>query len=426
MVRYILNKKRRALVILVLLAFFALPFSGSTPAVAAASACISGSKSPKKYVASVCIAAPANGSVLKTDTTIIATVTVTGKDPGIQHVAFYLNGTPVLEDFNAPYSFTLPISKWVDGAYTLTAEALMRDQYTTPLASIGLTFSTGTTTPPVNSNHFTPTSGTQPAAGQPLTVAVVGDGSGGDPTENAVVNLISSWNPNLLLYLGDIYERGTTAEFYNWYAPGFLYGRFKSITDPTVGNHEYLSGTDAAYVDYWNNVPNYYSFNAGGWHFISLNSNGKYVPNTPTSPQYKWLQQDLASNSLTCVAVYYHHPYLSIGKEGGTAALVNFWKLMAQYHVTLVLNGHDHEYQRWKPLGANGKVNPAGITEIITGTGGHSITPFVRANKRVAVKYSAGTATYGATRLQLFPSSANFMFETTAGVVIDSGTIPCK
>jgi hypothetical protein len=117
--------------------------------------------------------------------------------------------------------------------------------FVTPQTSISLTFQNGVTTPPTNTNTFNVRTGSNPAPGAPFVVAAAGDGVGGEQSESDTTNLIASWNPNLFLYLGDVYEKGTSTEFYNWYRqqanPG-NYGRFDSITDPTVGNHEY-SGT---------------------------------------------------------------------------------------------------------------------------------------------------------------------------------------
>jgi hypothetical protein len=386
--------------------------------------CATTSGASGAYSVKICISAPDNGATLTSDSPVSARVTVTGTSPGVQHVAFYLNGTPLLEDFSAPYEFVLPTNQWADGSYTLSAEAYTRDGFTSDQASIPVTFQTGASSDAVNNNHFQPTSGNPAQPGQSFTVGVVGDGAGGEPGETRVVNMIASWNPNLFLYLGDVYERGTIAEFHNWYAPDTLYGRFRSITDPTVGNHEYILGTDNAYTAYWDNIPDYYSFDAGGWHFISLNSNRSKVPLGPDSAQYQWLQNDLAQDRSKCTAVYFHHPFVSIGKEGGTAALVDIWKLMAQYHVTLVLNGHDHEYQRWVPLDGNAQPSPDGMTEFIVGTGGHSLTPFVTSDNRVAASMQK---VFGALRLQLNPTSADFSYmRADTGAVVDSGTVSCQ
>ena len=156
----------------------------------------------------------------------------------------------------------------------------MRDGYTTAnRASINLSFNNGITQPPVNNQTFTPSTGTTPPNGSPFIVVATGDGADGGTFAASVASLSASLNPNLFLYLGDVYEDGTIAEFYNWYGTGGTnFNSLYSITDPTIGNHEYTGSQAPGYFDYWNNVPNYYSFSTGGWHFISLNSNASRFP----------------------------------------------------------------------------------------------------------------------------------------------------
>src|SRR5512138_59183 len=108
---------------------------GATAATAAA--CVT---STNGYTARVCITTPAPNATLSADTPVEATVTVQGQAPRVQHVAFYLDGKPLLEDFSAPYRFTIPAHVWPDGAHTLSVEAFFHDQYTTAQASIPLTF----------------------------------------------------------------------------------------------------------------------------------------------------------------------------------------------------------------------------------------------------------------------------------------------
>src|SRR5690349_17031771 len=114
--------------------------------------------------------------------------------------------------FQTPFSFNLPTTKWVDGTRLLELEALMKDGFTSQRASISLTFLNGITQPPVNNNTFTPRPGTTPPAGQSFTLAVSGDGAGGMTTGDQVSTLINTWNPNMFLYLGDVYEDGTYTE----------------------------------------------------------------------------------------------------------------------------------------------------------------------------------------------------------------------
>jgi hypothetical protein len=416
---------RLLLLIPLIVAFVSAPMTNMVQtALALGTDCATSSPVSAAYSATICITSPADGASFTGDGTITGTVSVTGTNPGAQSLVFYLNGAYLLTTYSSPYTFTLPTNRWVDGSYTLSAEALMRDGFTTTQASISVIFNTGTSTPPVNSNHFTPSTG-RPASGQPFVVAAVGDGAGGETTAANVTNLIAAINPNLFLYIGDVYEKGSVAEFYNWYAPSTFFGRFRSITDPTIGNHDYLSGSPAAYLYYWDNIPDYYSFNANGWHIISLNSNSAFIGVGPTSAEYLWLQQDLATNSSPCTLVTYHHPYFSIGPEGTKPAMVDIWKLMVQYKVDIVLNGHDHDYERWVALDGNGVPSPTGITEFVLGVGGHSLQTIVNSDNRVANWNDSNPAAYGALFLQLNPTNAVFTYRSTNGSVLDSGTIPC-
>ena len=136
------------------------------------------------------------------------------------------------------------------------------------------------------------------------------------------------------------------------------FGRFRSLTNPTIGNHEYTNGAAPGYFDYWDNIPNYYSYDAGGWHFISLNSNSAYIGVNSSSAQYAWLAADLAAHANTCTIAYYHHPLFNIGPEGNKTSMSPIWTLMAQNGVSIVLNGHDHDYQRWVAAGRQWATQP--------------------------------------------------------------------
>jgi chitodextrinase len=394
-----------------------------------ASTCASSTPSSGKYTVSLCFTSPSTGSVVSGPVAVNATVSVTGTNPGVQRVIFYNNGVYLLTDYYSAYTFILPTMKWQDGIYSIQVEALMRDGYTTAnRATISLTYSNGNAQPPVNHQTFTPTSGTTPPNGSPFIVTAAGDGADGSTSETNVTNLLTSINPNLYLYLGDVYEKGSVAEFYNWYGTGgAYYNNFVSITDPTIGNHEYSSSSTAAgYFDYWNNIPNYYSFNAGGWHFISLNSNSSRIGVSKTSAQYAWLSQDLAANSSLCSIVYYHHPLFNIGPEGPTTAMADIWALMAQYGVSIVLNGHDHDYQRWVPLDGSGNPSVTGITEFVAGGGGHGLQTIKGSDSRVAFSDYLNPRAFGVIELALNSSGASFSYINSSGNTLDSGVIPCN
>ncbi|MDR3575848.1 MAG: DNRLRE domain-containing protein [Anaerolineaceae bacterium] len=391
----------------------------------AASGCASSTPPSRKYTIMLCFTSPSDGGVLSGNVTVAPAISFTAGSGTVQHIIYYLSGQYLLTAFQKPYSLVLNSALFVDGSASLTFVAQMSDGYTTVNpASINVTLSNGVTSPPVNTNTFTPALGTP---GSPFVVAAAGDGAGGETNSLNVSNLISSINPNLFLYLGDVYENGSLTEFYNWYGSGTNYfSKFNSITDPTVGNHEYTGKLAPGYFYYWNNVPNYYSFNTGGWHFVSLNSITNSVPANVGSAQYSWLQADLAANTSPCVLVYWHEPLFNVGQEGAANGMSDVWKLLAQDKVTLVLNGHDHDYQRWTAMDANGSPNPKGVTEFIVGTAGHGIQSFVSSDSRMLVGFDATNRQFGVLRLELNSNSANFQFVNTSSVVKDSGTITCQ
>ena len=396
---------------------------------AAAGSCSTSSPSSNAYSATVCITAPAAGATVTGSTGVTATVSVTGTNPGVRELLFTLDNGALLWDYQSPFAWRLDSTRWVDGSYTLRVYAIMRDGFSTSQAAQTVTLSNGISTTPVNNSAFTPTAGTTPSAGHPFVVAAAGDGGSGQSSETSVVNLISSWNPNLFLYLGDVYQNGRSMEFNNWYgAPGIPgeYGQFYSISDPAIGNHEYVGSDISGYKWYWNNVPHYYSYNAGGWHFVSLDNISKFIGSTTSNGNYvaetKWLTKDLNINNQPCTLVYYHEPLFNVGSEGSATNTAGIWQILAQHNVTLVINGHDHDYQRWMRLDANGNPSPTGITEIVDGSGGHGLQQAVTTDSRLV---ASDFTHYGALRLTLGPAGAGFQFVTTAGTTIDSGSVAC-
>ena len=292
-------------------------------------------------------------------------------------------------------------------------------------APIGLTFSNGITSPPVNTNTFTPkTPAPAAGAGQPLIVAAAGDGASGEPNETTATNIIAGWNPDLMLYLGDVYEKGTLTEFKNWYGNNnTFYGQFKSKTNPVVGNHEYEGNAAPGYFNYWDNIPHYYSYNDNGWHFIALDSTSQFNQTTPGTAQFDWLQNDLANDNQPCTLAYFHHPTFTVGPQGDATRMDQIWSMFNAFGVDIVLNGHDHDYQRWLPLDGNGDPSPSGVTEFVVGTGGHGIQGFVKTDARMVKGIDTVPAGIGALKLALGAGSATFQFQTGSGVQ-DSGIDP--
>jgi hypothetical protein len=240
-------------------------------------------------------------------------------------------------------------------------------------------------------------------------------------------------HPNAVLILGDVCHTPSANCFTNYYGPSW--GRLFSVTHPTTGNHEYLAAGASYYFNYWNGVGNangpagnrnqgYYSFDIGKWHVISLNSQCSEVGGCNAgSPQYTWLQSDLAAHSNICTLAYYHIPVYSIGGQANANAQV-MYNLMYQKGVDIILNGHDHIYQRFVPQDANGNAVSGGIIEFGVGTGGANHTSIVSTNPNLVI---SNANTFGVLKLTLHPSSADYVFlpDTTSGSFTDSGVVSC-
>jgi PKD repeat protein len=247
------------------------------------------------------------------------------------------------------------------------------------------------------------------------TVWAVGDGGDSLTNDDALAARIQASGPfDKFLYLGDIYETGAPEEWANNFDPSF--GRFKAITAPTPGNHEFASRA-TGYDPYWGSLApqtnggHYYSFDLAGWHIVSLNSEEDA---SATSPQVAWLKQDLAKYPGTCTLSFWHRPRYS-----AATGLVsdfnyeNFWVALAGKSV-INLVGHHHDYQRFLPN--------RGITEFVSGAGGHLFHSVTSTDARLAASQASQ---YGALRLDLQPDHADYQYVLTNGTVYDSGTIPC-
>ena len=162
------------------------------------------------------------------------------------------------------------------------------------------------------------------------------------------------------------------------------YGRVKASTRPVPGNHEYDTPGATGYYEYFgaaagDPTKGYYSFDVGtSWHLVALNSNCGVVSCAAGSAQEQWLRADLAANSRECVIAYRHQPRFSSGEvHGDEPAYSPFWDALQQYSAEIVLNGHDHDYERFAPQLPDGTAAADGIREFVVGTGGRDLGGFV-------------------------------------------------
>jgi 3',5'-cyclic AMP phosphodiesterase CpdA len=143
-----------------------------------------------------------------------------------------------------------------------------------------------------------------------------------------------------------------------------------------------------------------------------------------TSPQGGWLQADLEAHPSLCTLAYWHHPLFSSGPHGNHPELKPFWELLYQAGVELVLNGHDHLYERFNPQDPDGGADPSkGISEFIVGTGGKSHYSF---GDLLPNSAATNDDAYGVIKLTLHPTSYDWEFIPEPGVSFtDSGNLPC-
>jgi hypothetical protein len=230
--------------------------------------------------------------------------------------------------------------------------------------------------------------------------------------------------------LGDnAYNSGTAAEFANCYEP--TWGRHKTRTRPSPGNHDYGTPGAAGYFGYFGPAAGepgkgWYSYDAGAWHVVVLNTNCFPVGGCdPGDPQVAWLRADLAAHRSDCTLAYFHHPLFTSRRDSQDPASATFWRLLYQAGADLILTGHAHVYERFAPQNPTGALDLAyGIRQITAGTGGYSLYTFdstPAANSQVRFNDS-----HGVLKLTLHPTSYEWQFLPIPGArSADSGTSAC-
>jgi hypothetical protein len=256
----------------------------------------------------------------------------------------------------------------------------------------------------------------------------------GTPTEchmKQTAEVTARLNPAAVLGLGDLqYEAATLADFMASYEP--IWGRFKTITRPVLGNHEYGTPAASGYFSYWGGIAGgpgkgYYSFDLGAWHLIAINSNC-------TQPgihcgvgfaQEQWLRADLAAHRRKCVLAFWHHPMFGSGQEGSHPTMRDIFQDLYDARADVVLVGHDHDYERFGPQTPDGRLDlDRGIREFVVGTGGRDLMSFKRTIRPNSEARQADT--FGVLALQLHPDRYDWEFVPEAGRTFrDSGRRSC-
>jgi hypothetical protein len=218
------------------------------------------------------------------------------------------------------------------------------------------------------------------------------------------------------------YFQGSVQQFRECYDPSW--GRHKGRTRPAPGNHEYETPGAAPYFAYFGSNAGpaglgYYSFDAGEWHIVSLNSN---IAMTAGSAQATWLRDDLTAHTRPCTAAIFHHPLFTGGPNGPTPDARDLWRVLYDAGADIVINGHDHLYQRFAPQNPQGASDSRGIREFVVGTGGAELYTL----SRMPPNLETSTSAFGVLKLTLRSGSYDWQFLSIDGSSPDSGHDVCR
>jgi hypothetical protein len=278
------------------------------------------------------------------------------------------------------------------------------------------------------SSTVTVTSSNPPPNGEVLVGAgdiATSGSSGDDATANLLVGIAGT-----VFTLGDnAYPNGSTSDYANYYNPSW--GQVKSRTMPTPGNHEYQTTGAAGYFAYFGSAAGdpakgYYSYDLGAWHIIVLNSNSSCttISCAKDSAQEQWLRADLMANTTACTLAYWHHPRFNSGaSHGNNTAVAPFWDDLYEFGAEIVLNGHEHVYERFAPQTPSAAADPArGIRQFTVGTGGAGLYSFSTAQPNSEVR---NNTSLGVLKLTLGTNSYAWQFIPATGSFTDSGSGTC-
>lgn len=218
-----------------------------------------------------------------------------------------------------------------------------------------------------------------------FTFVVFGDSGTASQPQRDVARLIEKLSPDLLLHTGDVIYPAGAAEDYNrkFFLP-YQNTLQKVPIYPCLGNHDLSTNNGQAYLDAFilpgeesgSASERYYSFDYANTHFICLDVETSLFPHKSdykNSAQYRWLVKDLEKKDKTWTFIFFHKPVYSSVLPDNRSREIDLRNklspLFEKYRVDLVFSGHNHNYERTKPI-KGGRVSEEGITYVITGGGG--------------------------------------------------------
>ena len=295
-----------------------------------------------------------------------------------------------------------------------------------PPASAGPAMATGTAT---GTATGLPSTGPTLPTGDPVLVGA-GDIATCDGTDDEATAALIEHIAGYVFTLGDnAYDAGSAAQLEACYGPSW--GRLLDRTRFAVtGNHDDLTDGGAPSRAYFGQAASrdgktWFSEDLGTWHVVVLDANCDVLDGGcgDGSAELDWLRADLAASTARCTLALWHQPRFSSGFHGGDPAVAPFWDALYAAGADLVLNGHEHDYERFGPQDPGGNADPArGMTEIVVGTGGAALRSF---GPPIANDVVRSSVAHGVLVLTLRPSGWDFRFVSTDGSFSDQGSGTC-
>jgi Tol biopolymer transport system component len=301
----------------------------------------------------------------------------------------------------------------------------------------------------LGSSRSDPQSPDWQAAGTDPVVAAAGDiacdprdrnfrgglGTGAFCRQRMTSDLLLRMDLDAILALGDLqYTDGQLWKFQQSFDASW--GRLKPLIRPAPGNHEYKDPGAAGYFDYFNGPgqptgpagtrgQGWYSFDVGSWHLIALNSECTHASGCGAGDlQAQWLRGDLAAHPAACTLAFWHSPRFTSGEYPAGGTMLPVWNELYAANADVILNGHEHFYERFAPQTPAGGADPArGIRQFAVGTGGRSRFRYTTVAPNSEVRRNDRS---GVLRLALEDGAYRWQLVAAPdGAVLDSGETSC-
>ncbi len=203
-----------------------------------------------------------------------------------------------------------------------------------------------------------------------VTFIAYGDARSNPKMHHAVASNFKKYSPDFILHTGDLVADGRRYE---------LWGRefFAPLSDvldeipimPSIGNHEQDGNSYLRYL-HLPGKERWYSYDDGPVHVVALD----YRLEKGTDEQFAFAKQDLMSSKAPWKVVFMHYPVFNVGGHATGWGHNTYLPLFHEAKVDLVVVGHSHIYERFRPIAGSTEASAWPITHITTGGGGAGLT----------------------------------------------------